>query len=211
MRHVMILNAKGGSGKTTIATNLASYFASEGSKVLLADFDPQEASLSWLAARSAAKPPIQGVAAHSGGLRPSRGVDWVVMDAPAAARGRALTDLVRRAETVLVPVLPSPVDMRAVYSFVEELRSSSPVSGKRAKLALVANRVREYTNIWLELEEFLTQFKIPVLTHLRDSQNYIRAAAQGLGIFDFAPSATGVDREQWAPLITWLESKRSVP
>lgn len=211
MRHVMVLNAKGGSGKTTIATNLASYFASQGQQVLLADFDPQEASLSWLAERSAGKPPIQGASVRNGDLRPGRKIDWVIMDAPAAVHGRELKEMVKHAETLLVPVLPSPIDMRAAVRFIEELKASAPVARKRAKLALVANRVREYTNIWLELEEFLKQFRIPMLSHLRDSQNYIRSASQGLGIFDFAPAATDIDREQWAPIISWLESKRSRP
>lgn len=211
MRQVMVLNAKGGSGKTTLATNLASHFAVEGAKVMLADFDPQEASLSWLAQRSSARPPIQGVAAHGSGLRSARGVEWVIMDAPASVHGRALGDLVRKAESILIPVLPSPIDMRAVQRFVAELRASTPVANKRAKLALVANRVREYTNVWHELEAFLQELKIPLLTHLRDSQHYIRSAEEGIGIFEFAPGATAIDREQWEPILAWLRSKRSQP
>lgn len=211
MRHIMVLNSKGGSGKTTIATNLASYFATQARRVLLADFDAQAASLAWLQARSAAKPPIQGVAAYRDGVRPSRYTDYIVMDAPAAVHGKALSDLVRRAETIIIPVLPSPIDMRAAANFIKEIRSVAKVARKQAKLAFVANRSRDYTNIYWELDDFLSRQRIPFLTMLRDSQNYIRAAQQGLGVFEMAPYATAVDREQWEPIIKWINSKRSQP
>ncbi|MGI9302171.1 MAG: AAA family ATPase [Gammaproteobacteria bacterium] len=211
MRQIMVLNAKGGSGKTTLATNLASYYASKGKNVVLADFDQQGSSMAWLAARSAARPPIKGVAAHKDSFRPSRNTDVVIMDAPAAVHGSALTNLVRRAETIIVPVLASPVDMRAATDFIGELRANRRISSKQAKIALVANRARFVTNIYWELEEFLDKQKAPFLTALRDSQNYIRAAERGLGVFEMAPYATDFDREQWEPVIKWLNSKRSQP
>jgi chromosome partitioning protein len=212
MRHIMVLNAKGGSGKTTLATTLASHYADAGAKVILADADPQGSSLAWLKARSAGRPPIRGADLTQETLRPGRGVDYVIIDPPAALHGRDLTPLLRRAETILIPVLPSPIDMRAAADFVTELRETPRVSGKQAKIALVANRVREYTNIWVDLEEFLGRMRgVPMLGHLRDSMNYIRAAERGLGIFELAPYATEVDREQWAPILKWLQSKRSQP
>lgn len=211
MRRIMVLNAKGGSGKTTLATNIAAYYAQAGKDVILADFDPQGSSLSWLAARGRGRPKIHGMAAASEGLKGMRRADIMVMDSPAAVHGKELTALLRRAETVLIPVLPSPIDMRAVSRFIEEVRSSAPVSGKKVKLGLVANRAREVTNIYWELEEFLGTLKVPFLSHLRDSMNYIRAAERGIGIHEMAPYATAVDREQWAPIIGWLDSKRSRP
>jgi chromosome partitioning protein len=212
MRHIMVLNAKGGSGKTTIATNLASFFAIEGHKVVLADLDSsQRSATAWLEVRSAARPRIQGLAHNQSSGRIGRNTDYVIMDAPAAVHGRQLADLIRRAETFVVPVLPSPMDMRAAADFIEEMRNNSRVERKEAKIALVANRARDYTNIYWELDEFLTKQKAPFLTMLRDSQNYIRAAERGLGIFELAPYATAIDREQWEPLIKWLKSKRSQP
>lgn len=212
MRHIMVLNAKGGSGKTTLATNLAAYYAAvEGKEVILADMDPQGSSLAWLAARSSGRPRIKGLG-HQDPIRPGRNTDCVIVDSPAAVHGRDLSNLLRRAETILIPVLPSPIDMRAATAFIKEVRASARVTNKQAKVALVANRVREYTNIWHELESFLEQLKgVPVLTHLRDSMNYIRAAERGIGIFEMAPHATQTDREQWQPIIKWLASKRSRP
>ncbi len=211
MRHIMVLNAKGGSGKTTIATNLAAALAVQGKSVGLADFDPQGSSMAWLEARPPARPPIAGYAAWQGRYRPARNLDFLVMDAPAAVHGKELGALLRRAETIIIPVLPSPIDMRAAQQFIEEVKRSGRVAKKQAKIALVANRVREWTRIWGELEEFLRRQRIPVLTHLRESQNYIRAAEQGLGIFEFAPAATAIDRDQWHPILRWVKSKRSQP
>ena len=213
MRHILVLNAKGGSGKTTLATTLASYLAAvEGKQVILADMDPQGSSLAWLAARSSGRPQIKGVAAHKDPVHPGRNTDYVIVDSPAAVHGRDLATLLRKAETILIPVLPSPIDMRAAAGFLEEVRANARVAAKQARVALVANRVREYTNIWQELEHFLDHVKgVPVLTHLRDSMNYIRAAERGLGIFELAPYATQVDREQWGPVLKWLHSKRSQP
>jgi len=207
----MVLNAKGGSGKTTIATNLASYLATKGKTVGIADLDPQGSSMAWLEERPAGRPPILGYAAWQGKYRPARNLEYLIMDAPAAVHGKDLNALLRKAETIIVPVLPSPIDMRAVADFIEELKKNSRVAKKEAKIALVANRTREYTNIYHELEVFLKKMRIPVLTHLRDSQNYIRAAERGIGIFELAPSATARDCELWQGITRWLNSKRSQP
>ena len=212
MRQIMVINAKGGSGKTTIATNLASYFATLNKKVTIIDYDPQGSSLAWLAARSSAKAPIQGIAGFKKNAeRPKRNTDIVIMDAPAAVHGAELTKMVRKAKTILIPVLPSPIDMRAATAFIKELKACAPVSQKKAKLALVANRSRDITNIFWELEEFLSAQRLPYLTMLRDSQNYVRAAERGLGIYEMGPAATAVDRDQWDPIVKWVKSKRSQP
>lgn len=210
MRHIMIANAKGGSGKTTLATNLASYFAYQNKNVVLMDYDEQCSSLDWLSARSAAKPAIQGIAAYKKNPeKAKRNTDIVIMDVPAGIRGGELTRLIRKAQTILIPVLPSPIDMRAAKKYIDEIKKSAPVAQKKAKIALIANRAREITNISAELDEFLRKQKVPYLTLLRDSQNYVRAAERGLGIYDMGPAATAIDREQWAPIIKWIKSKRS--
>jgi len=212
MRNIMVINSKGGSGKTTVATNLASYFATQNKKVVLVDCDPQGSSMAWLAARSAARSPIQGIAEFKKGARPvSRSADYVIFDAPAGLRGGALSKMVRKAQTILIPVLPSPLDMRAAVNFIAEIKKSATLANKKAKLALLANRSRDFTNIYWELDEFLNKQRIPFLTMLRDSQHYIRSAERGVGIFEIAPAATDLDREQWQPIIKWVKSKRSQP
>lgn len=211
MRTIMVLNAKGGSGKSTLATNLASYYANQELTVLLADFDRQGSSMSWLAARPPERPVITGVAAWKEGLRPPRDTERLIMDAPSGARGKAVTDLVRRAQTLLIPVLPSPIDIRAATDFIQELLEVGRISREEAKLAVVANRVRETTLAYQALQEFLEGLDIPFITSLRDTQNYIRAAERGLGIFDLPHYQVEQDLEQWEPLIKWLNSKRSMP
>jgi chromosome partitioning protein len=212
MRSILVLNAKGGCGKSTISTNLASYYAWElEQKVVLADFDPQGSSMAWLAARGEEWPLIEGVAAWKEPLKPARDTDVLIMDAPARVHGAELTQLLRRAETVLFPVLPSPIDMRAAEVYMEELLNAGRVERKEVKVGVIANRVRENTIIFAELYEFIKKLKVPYIATLRDTQNYIRAEERGLGIFEMAPSQVAQDIEDWEPLVKWLKSKRSQP
>lgn len=212
MRHILVTNAKGGCGKSTIATNLAAYYASEGYATALADYDPQGSALSWIAQRPETAAPITGLPAFESGLKAlPRGTDYVIIDAPARSHGRELGELVRRAETIVVPVLPSPIDINAAAKFIEELLGVGKVADKQAKVALVANRVKENTLIFEELDEYLSRFKVPYLTALREAQNYIRAYQRGLGIHELPPYLAWPDWEQWDPLLEWLDSKRSQP
>lgn len=211
MRTIMLLNAKGGCGKSTLASNLASYYASEGKKVGLVDFDPQQSGLEWLAVRPEHAPEIIGIDGTEQGMRVPRNLDVVIYDVPAAISGKELTAMVKRAETLIIPVLPSPIDIRAAARFIHDLLLVGKVSRQQTKLAVVANRVRENTLVFHKLEKFLKSLKIPFVATLRDTQNYIRAEERGLGIFEMAPSLVGHDVEQWQPLIKWLRSKRSLP
>ena len=209
MHHILVINPKGGCGKTTIATNLAGYYASRGIAVALADFDEQGSSMDWLAARDEQHPPIHGIAAWRDPMRAPRDTEKLIMDVPAALHGKQLNPLVRRAETLIIPVLPSPIDIRAAARFIHELLLVGKVDRQQVKLAVVANRVREHTLIYLKLEQFLRQLKIPRIATLRDTQNYIRAAERGLSIFEMAPSLVATDLEQWKPLLRWVNGKRA--
>ncbi|NIP72815.1 MAG: AAA family ATPase [Gammaproteobacteria bacterium] len=212
MRTIMVLNAKGGSGKSTIATNLASYYAAEqGARVVLADFDPQGSSSEWLVARPEDRPPIAGIRAWEEDVRPPRNTDVLILDAPSRVRGKELTAMVRRAQTILIPVLPSPIDIRAAAHFIHDLLLVGKVSRKQTRVAVIANRVREHTIVYHDLERFLNSLRIPFVATLRDTQNYIKAAERGLGVFELAPSTAYQDLEQWEPLVRWLRSKRSRP
>ncbi len=232
MRTIMLLNAKGGSGKSTLAINIAAHYATQGKSVVLADFDPQGSSLQWLKVRPDDRPAIKGTAPWRDTPRIANGTDYVIMDVASGHHGKQLHTLVRYAETIVVPVLPSPIDIRAATVFIQELRQEGEVvqrdignaplayffkrmfgGGRRfkPKLGIVANRVRENTVAYDVLYDFLDRLKVPFLTTLRDTQNYIQAAERGLGLCELAPSQVAYDMELWEPLIKWLNSKRSLP
>lgn len=212
MRHVMVMNSKGGCGKSTIATNVATYFAREGYKVALADYDPQRTSLDWLAMRPEDLPKIAPVPAADEGLRGvARDTEVLVIDAPARTHGSEMNELVRRAETILIPVMPSPIDMKASVHFMGELLELGKVQRAQARLAVVANRVRENTLLFEELDEYLTKLKVPYLGALRQSTNYLRAFQRGMGVFELPEYLARTDWEQWEPITKWLGSKRSQP
>ncbi len=209
MRSIMLLNAKGGCGKTTLATNLASYQAGMGHDVMLADFDPQGSSVEWLAARPAERPSILGVKAWKEPVRAKQRPDYLIIDAPAGVHGRELMHLLRHAQQVLIPVLPSPIDIRAAARFIGELLLTRQAMSSRAELAVIANRVREHTLIYQELERFLHNLDIPFITTLRETQNYIRAVQQGLGIFELPPASVASDVAQWQPVCDWVAALQS--
>ncbi len=217
MRSILILNSKGGCGKTTLATNLAGYYATQGKSVLLADFDPQASSLDWLKERPDSSPTIYSIAAFDEKFRTNKKTEILIMDAPAGIHGKQLSDLLRRTQTIVMPILPSPLDVRAATRFIEELRRINKVIKSEVKLATVANRVRDHTLAGNDLSDYLSKLKLPngkkfpFMTVLRASQNYIRAAEKGLSIFEMAPYSTETDREQWKPLLRWLSSTRSQP
>ena len=212
MRHIMVLNAKGGCGKSTLATNIASYFVNEGASVALADYDPQRSSLDWLERRPDNRPTIVGIAAFNGGLRHvPRNADIVVSDAPARSHGPELTNLVRHAETLVVPVLPSTIDMQATTTFLQELKAVGKVDRKEVKIGALANRVRDNTLIFDDLDEYLTKARVPYVAALREAQNYVRAYTRGLGIFELPEYLAWPDWDEWEPMTAWLRSKRSQP
>ncbi|MES9875036.1 MAG: AAA family ATPase [Candidatus Sedimenticola sp. 6PFRAG7] len=213
MRTIMLMNAKGGCGKTTLATNIATWFADEGAKVALADYDPQGSTLDWLEARKDYEgiPEIEAIDGVNSPVKPQKGTEYLIMDAPAGTHGKVINEMLSKVETLIIPVLPSPIDMRACNRFLQELLSSGRVSRDQTKIAIVANRAKENTIIYHQLEEYLGHLKIPFLTHLRESQNYIRSAERGLGIFELAPSMVWQDVELWDPVLDWLTDPKNYP
>lgn len=205
MHTILVANPKGGSGKTTLSTNLAGYFAQRGKRVMLADLDRQQSASDWLARRPAVLPAIHG---WSGGdsrkaiadLRPH----WLIMDSPAGMHGDKLSNALKRAELVVVPVQPSAFDMAATRDFVELLRAEKAVRKEKSYVAMIGMRVDARTRAADELELFLESAGFPVLTFLRDTQAYVQAAGDGISLFDLNPSRVARDLEQWQPLLKWL-------
>ncbi len=212
MRHIMVLNAKGGCGKSTLATNIAGFYADEGQVVALADYDPQCSSLDWLGLRPKHVPKIEGVKGFESGLKGvSRGTDVVVLDAPGRSHGKELTDLLNHADTVVIPVLPSTIDMQATTRFLKEIYASGRYKRKQIKVGLIGNRVRENTLIFDDLDAYLEKQRSAYVASLREAQNYVRAYTRGLSIFDLPEYLAWPDWEQWDPVVEWLDSKRSKP
>ncbi|MGB0721867.1 MAG: AAA family ATPase [Gammaproteobacteria bacterium] len=215
MRRIMVINSKGGCGKTTIASNLAAYYASQGKRTVLFDYDPQGSSLQWVRSRSPERFPVHGVPAYRGArdgvtrtwqLRVPTGSERVILDTPAGVGGQELADLCQRVHAIVVPVQPSPIDIHACSHFVRDLLLVGKVRTLNVRVAVVANRVRERTHGFSILERFLGSLNIPFITSLRDAQNYVKAAEQGIGIHELDAPFVQRDIDQWAPLLEWIES-----
>ena len=218
MQRIVVLNPKGGSGKTTIAINVASYYAHRGERIVLMDYDPQGSSAHWLSKRQDTQPHIALIAAferHPGvtrsfQLRVPQGTDRVVVDTPAALEANEIPDLIRGADKILVPVLPSDIDIHACSRCVQNLLLVAKIKRDENRLGIIANRVRRNTLIYQSLMRFLETLRIPVIATLRDSQNYVRAAEQGVGLHEMKHHLVAQDLADWEPLLEWLKAKEGV-
>ncbi len=215
MQKIVILNPKGGSGKTTVATNLASYFAVHNYCPTLMDFDPQGSSTRWLRNRPKEAPLIHGIAVseqpsgitRSWFLRLPPGSQRTIVDTPAAISRHDLPDFTRGADAILVPVLPSQIDIHAASRCIADLLLVSKINRREDRIAVVANRVRKNTRVFRSLERFLKSLDITFVTSLRDSQNYIRAAEQGLGVHEMPAYRVKEDLQQWHTLVEWINTR----
>ncbi|MEP5764117.1 MAG: AAA family ATPase [Halieaceae bacterium] len=213
-RTVLIANAKGGCGKTTLATNLAAWFARSNHATALMDFDPQGSSAHWLKLRPETAPPISGISAHtrvsgtetrSFHNRLPRGVQRVVVDSPAGLSGTDLYHRISEADLILVPILPSPIDIHSATNFIRDIQLTGCLRERNKKLLVIANRVRSNTVMFARLNEFLLELGLPRLTFTRDSQLYTRAAAKGLGITDMHIAQAEKERAHWSRIGEWIE------
>lgn len=213
-KRITLLNYKGGCGKTLVAVNLAGYYALKGYKTTLIDHDRQGSAMHWLGLRDRTAPAIHGINAGRPSTHETRswqlhvppGTERIVVDAPAGLHGHNLEELVQKTDIILIPVLPSDVDIHAAASFIADLLLDARLRQCRASVGVIANRVRANTRVYESLKRFLSKLDFPMITELRDTQNYVRASERGLCIHDIRP-ATRVQRDvdDWAPLISWLE------
>ena len=199
-KQILVMNSKGGVGKSTLSSNLASYFSFKG-KTALCDLDRQKSGLRWLQRRDPSRRKIDSITWEYSGIDQ---YDWIIMDPPAAVTHKDLVSLIARADAIVVPVLPSPIDILAAADFIRDLMVHGKIRTLNKPLAVVANRARENTIIYRQLEGFLQSLKLPFATTLRDSQNYIKASTQGVGIFEMDSRIVSRDIEQWQPLLRWI-------
>ena len=202
MKSILIANSKGGSGKTTLATNLAGYFATQGASVVLSDLDRQQSSTQWIARRPADIAIIHPHSARSKAQNISP--DWLITDSPAGLREDKLSDAVKQADCIIVPIQPSAFDIGATRDFLDILAEEKAIRKNKTFVALVGMRVNVRTNAAVGLAEFMQQTGFPVLTYLRSAQVYALAAEQGLSLFDMRPSLVEQDLQQWLPLLDWV-------
>ena len=216
LQTIAVLNSKGGSGKTTVSINLESYYAHSGHNTVLIDYDSQGSSTHWVETRSEEQPFIHSIPAYrnpagqtlSYHMRLAAGTERVIIDTPAAVTHIQLENIVKRSNFIVIPVLPSSIDIHAVTGFIEQLNKINHIRCGKTKLTVVASRVKENTKIYASLENFLQNSDIPFLAKIRDTQNYIHATNEGKGLFEVFPAhKVARDKSDWYPLINWIEQK----
>jgi chromosome partitioning protein len=217
MQRITVLNPKGGSGKTTIATNLAAYFATAGRQPALMDLDPQGSSMRWLSKRPKDSPPIHAIAAHSRTSTVTR--SWqmrvpnhcsvLIVDTPAALDAHSFPEVTRGADAILVPVMPSDIDIHAAARCIADLLLVAKIPRADGRIGILANRVRANTVVSQSLMRFLGSLDIPLIATLRDTQNYIRSAETGRGIHEMPNWQVRQDIGQWDEIARWLERRGS--
>lgn len=208
MRSILVVNPKGGCGKTTIATNLATYYALWDTSTALVDLDPQQSSMDWLRVRPKDENPIQGFNGLKGKIYPAPDTQRVIYDAPARTDSAKVARLIKLVDVVIIPVLPSAIDMRVAASFVADIVTRVRVNNSNALIGVVANRTQRNYQSYTALVKFLKKLDIPFVGALRNSQNYIKAADTGVGIFEMSLSDAKADMKEWEPIINWVEGKR---
>ena len=215
MKTILVLNPKGGAGKTTIATNLASCFAAAEVPTTLMDYDPQGSSMNWLRLRPPHAAPIHcanGAPERRDRLRSfesyvPRETQRLIIDAPAGSSGMLLQEMVERAHCILVPVVPSTIDLHATANFLRDLVSFSRVRSGSVPLAVVANKVRRSMPAYRPLEAFLQSANLKLLARLLDSDVFLRTAESGLGIFELDENLAVSERKQFLPIVQWVEDR----
>jgi chromosome partitioning protein len=215
MRAILVINSKGGCGKTTVTTNLASYYAAARARVAITDYDPQGSSLQWLKLRPPHLPRIHGANGTAPKAHLLRTLQtWIpgdteieLIDAPGAVKGLVLQDVVTKADSIVIPVAPSSIDVHATADFLKNLLLLGKVRQRNVKVAVVANRVRSSMPVYEPLERFLKSLNLPFLTRISDSDHYIRAAEGGVGVFDMEPESTEAERQELLPIVRWLDCR----
>ena len=213
LNRIVVLNPKGGCGKSTLTTNIAACYAQRGTVPAIMDFDPQGSSIAWLRRRPDDLPDIHGIAAYKKSMQATR--SWqlrvpdetrdLIVDSPASINHDDLRELTRDASSILVQVLPSSMDIDAASRCIADLLLVAKVNRNEGKLAVIANRTRKNTKSFGRLMRFLDSLGIPIIAVLRDSQNFVHAAESGFGLHDMQPSRVRPDVDQVNKIVGWLD------
>lgn len=214
LNKIVVVNPKGGCGKTTLSTNLAAYFAERGPIPTIMDCDPQGSSMRWVERRPATSALIHGIAAFKHTIQATR--SWqlrvpqettnLIVDSPASLTHDNLREVTRDASSILIPVMPSSIDIHAASRFIADLLLVAKVDRRDKKLAVVANRTRKNTQSFAKLMHFLDSLGIPIIAVIRDSQNFVHAAEEGLGICEMQSYKVKKDMLEFEKIIDWLDN-----
>ena len=207
MRTILVASSKGGAGKSTVSTNLAAYFAVEGKATALLDADKQKSATHWCEKRAhldTAVLPLDGTRRGWEKTLPE-GIQRLVVDAPAGAMGEDLTAFLDRADAVIVPVLPSAIDLEATVPFLNTLVAHPRVKKGKLPVGIVANRLKPWTSASQQAVAQLKSWPYPVVGELRDTQAYVLMVALGKSLFDYHSEQIRSHQEDWAPLLRWLK------
>ncbi|AWI54903.1 cobyrinic acid a,c-diamide synthase [Aquabacterium olei] len=203
---IVVANPKGGVGKSTLSSNIAGYFARQGHAVMLGDVDRQQSSRLWLRLRAPELPRVVTWDISADHIaRPPKGTTHVVLDTPAGLHGKGLDAVMKLADKVIVPLQASLFDIYATQDFLAALARKGHAEGKQ--FGVVGNRIKDHTKATEHLRTFLGTLDIPLITLLRDTQNYAHLAAHGLSLWDVPAAKVEKDLAQWAPLIDWLGTR----
>ena len=207
MRTILVASSKGGAGKSTLSTNLAAHFAVEGKRTVLVDADKQHSAFRWCEKRahlSTAVLPIDGTARNWQKQIPEN-TQIVIIDVPAGAMADDLDAYIELADAVLVPVLPSMIDIEATVPFLNSMAKNVRVKKKKLPVGLVGNRLKPWTNASQQAIEQLKSWPYSVVGELRDTQAYVLMVALGKSVFDYNSEQLRSHQEDWAPILKWLK------
>ncbi len=212
MKTTLVINPKGGAGKTTVAINLASYFATSGIPTTVMDYDPQGSSLNWLRSR-----PVEAQKIHAANAAPEKfgrlrsfemyvppETRHLIIDPPAGASGVLLQEMLDRANAILIPLVPSVIDLHATGNFVRDLLAMGRMKTGNIRMAIVANKVRRSMPSYPPLQQLLDSLGLKLLARLIDSDVYMKAAESGAGIFEMNPSVASAECKQFMPIVEWV-------
>ncbi|HLM53671.1 MAG TPA: ParA family protein [Pseudoxanthomonas sp.] len=208
MKTILVASSKGGAGKTTLATNLAACFALDGKRTVLADADPQHSSLRWAERRAemeSAVLPIDASRKRSWRAWLPDDAERVVVDGLAGAMTEDLDHFIEHADAIVVPVLPSALDIEATVNFLNSLSKVARVRKRKLPVGLVLNRIRPWTNASQQALEILGTWPYPVVAQLRDTQAYVVLAGMGRSLFDYKSAQVRDHQADWDPLLKWIK------